>query len=144
MSSSDSIITYGSTAALPSFQHVGASAYSFEETIDRLKRAIESEDLWLIHEINPQMLLKRSGFEIPPARQLLFFHPRYMKKLLSIDPNALIEAPLKLVVMQMPDDTISVRYLNVEMQFNRYNGFEKLSEELAMVCKRLIGSIMAQ
>ncbi len=89
------------------------------------------------------MLLKRGGFEILPTRQLLFFHPRYMKRLLAIDPNALIEAPLKLVAMQMPDNTVSVRYSKVEIQFNRYNGFEELAEELAIVCKRLIRAVSA-
>ena len=66
-----------------------------------------------------------------------------MKRLLAIDPNALIEAPLKLVVMQMPDDTVSVRHAKVEMQFNRYNGFEELAEELAMICERLIRAVSA-
>lgn len=143
MSRPDSIITYGSPSSLPSFQQISVSAYSFEDTISRLKSAIEAEDLWLIHEIDPQMLLKRGGFEILPTRQLLFFHPRYMKKLLGINPNALIEAPLKLVVMQMPDDTVSVRYSNVEMQFNRYGGFEELAEELAVICKRLSRAVSA-
>jgi uncharacterized protein (DUF302 family) len=141
MSNSDSIITYGLTSSLPSFQHISVSSYSFEDTIKVLKAAIESESMWLIHEIDPQMLLKREGLEILCTRQLLFFHPRYMKKLLGINPNALIEAPLKFVVMQMPNNTVSVHYLNIEMQFNRYNNFEEFAEELSQICKRLIRSV---
>lgn len=141
MSNSDVIIPYGSISSPPSFQHVCLSAYSFEHTIDRLKSAIESENMWLIHEIDPQMLVKKEGLKILLTRQLLFFHPRYMKKLLGINPFALIEAPLKLVIMQRPDNTVSVQYLNIEMQLNRYNNFEALAEELSQICKRLVRSI---
>ena len=141
MSISDSIITYGSPSSEPSFQHINLSAFSFEVTVNRLKNAIEAESLWLLHKIDPQILLKRGGFEIFATRQLLFFHPRYMKRLLAIDPNALIEAPLKFVVMQMPDGLVTVRYTKVEIQFNRYSGFEELTEELANICERLVHEV---
>ena len=93
----------------------------------RLKQAIAEEDLWLIYEIDPQTILRRAGHGIPPTRQLLFFHPRFMTRLLAIDPNALIEVPLKLVVMQMPDGTVTVRHPRIDVLLGRYDGLKDLS-----------------
>jgi len=68
------------------------------------------------------MLLQRGGYAIAPTRQLSFFHPRDVARLLSIDPGALPEIPLKFVVMQMPDNSVGVRYCTVESLLGRYEG----------------------
>jgi hypothetical protein len=68
---------------------------SISEIVPRLKVSIESAGFWILHEIDPQGLLKRGGYEIRAARQILFFHPRFMARLLRADAAALIEAPLK-------------------------------------------------
>jgi uncharacterized protein (DUF302 family) len=135
-----SLVTYGSPAP-PEFQHVVISALSFDATVDRLKRALQEHDLWLIQEIDPQMLLQRGGYHIYPTRQLLFFHPRYMARLLALDPNALIEAPLKLVVMQTPDGKVTVRFMAFEMTFGRYDTLTELTKELATLCQRLVQTV---
>jgi hypothetical protein len=44
--------------------------------------------MWVLHEINPQMLLARGGVEIGAARQILFFHPAIMARLLAADSSA--------------------------------------------------------
>jgi uncharacterized protein (DUF302 family) len=134
-------VDYAGVAAAPVFQHVSVSRFSFDETIARLKRALDAEDLWLIHEIDPQMLLRKGGYRIFAVRQLLFFHPRYMARLLAVDVNALIEVPLKLVVMEMPDATVTVRHPRAPVLFARYVGFEQLAEEFASVYRRLIEPI---
>jgi uncharacterized protein (DUF302 family) len=115
--------------------------YPFEETIGRLKRAIANADLWLIHEIDPQMLLRKAGHEIHATRQLLFFHPRFMVRLLRGDPSALIEAPLKLVVMEMPTGSVTVRSTDPTAAFARYAGLEELGRELSAVCLALTATV---
>jgi hypothetical protein len=71
------VLEYG-VVPPPSFQTVVYSVLDFEATVARLKAAIAAEDLWLIAEINPRLLLERAGYAINATRQLLFFHPRYM------------------------------------------------------------------
>jgi hypothetical protein len=43
-------------------------AISLESSVDdvarRLKQCIEAEDVWVLHEVNPQMLLERGGYAI--------------------------------------------------------------------------------
>jgi uncharacterized protein (DUF302 family) len=85
------------------------SRFGFDETLERLRAAIAERGLWVIAELDPQALLKRDGLDIPPARQLLFFHPRYASRVLAADPAALIDAPLKLLVLSLPDGRVGVR-----------------------------------
>ena len=44
----------------PDGQHLVASAMGFDPTVERLKQALKDQDLWLIHEIDPRMLLQRT------------------------------------------------------------------------------------
>jgi len=132
-------VHYAVAAQHPAFQRVLDSPFVLDETVERLKRAMEEADVWLVHEINPQVLLKRGGFSIAGARQLLFFHPRYMVQILERDPSAVIEAPLKLVVMETPDARVTVRCLDVAAQFARYPTLTELGRQLDGLCQRLLG-----
>jgi uncharacterized protein (DUF302 family) len=131
------VVTYA-IASSPPMQSVTRSALEVEGTVGRLKQAVAQEQMWLIHEINPQMLLERGGYAIEPARQLLFFHPRYVARLLASDPAALVEIPLKLVVMQTPDGAVSVSHNDVMCLFGRYPGVAEVAQELAHLVKRIV------
>ncbi len=132
---------FSATASSPPFQAVVTSTLDFEGTLARLKQGIEAADLWLIQEIDPRMLLRRGGYLIAPARQLLFFHPRYVVRLLAADPAAVVEIPLKLVVLQMPDGSVTVRHADVRAQLDRYPGMQALADELATISARLLASV---
>lgn len=133
-------VSYG-TAVEQDFQWSVDSAYDFETTLERLRQAIADNDLWVIHEINPQLLLERGGFAIHSARQLFYFHPRYVARILAIDPAALVDIPLKFVVMQMPDGTVSVRSHAVESLLGRYANLSALTDELSGISRRLLAYI---
>lgn len=137
-------VEYGRAASSPGHQSLSVSRLTFEETLVRLRQAIAEEDLLLIHEIDPQTLLRHAGHSIPPTRQLLFFHPRFMTRLLAIDPNALIEVPLKLVVMQMPDGTVTVRHPRIDVLLGRYDGLHDMANELAASCRRLAQTVAVE
>lgn len=117
------------------------SAYPFAETVERLKAAIATEDLWVIAEIDPQMLLKRGGFAIPSTRQILYFHPRYMARLLASNAAAIVEAPLKFVIMDAPSGEVVLRYPEPKAAFARYDRMSSLSEELGTIAARIAASV---
>lgn len=122
-------------------QCLARSRFPFEETLARLKEGLQAEKLWLIHEIDPQMLMKRGGFAIPSTRQLLFFHPRYLVRLLEQDPRALVEVPLKIAVLELPDGTVMLRHSNVAAALAGYAGLEVLGTELDGILERLLTSV---
>ncbi|WP_166652527.1 DUF302 domain-containing protein [Enterovirga rhinocerotis] len=113
------------------------SPVGFVETISRLKRAIEGQDLWIVAEIDPQMLLSKGGFAILPTRQILFFHPRYMARLLSANAAGIVEAPLKFVIMERPDGTVILLYPEPGQSFAKHPGLSELGEELGQVVTRI-------
>ncbi|MBV9459518.1 MAG: DUF302 domain-containing protein, partial [Bradyrhizobium sp.] len=98
---------------------------------------------WVLHEINPQMLLHRGGYEISPARQILFFHPRLMARLLEADAAALLEAPLKFAVIGFPGGRTQLRWLDPRQAFARYGStaLSELGDELAGICEDIVAGI---
>ena len=127
-------------ATMPPHHLKVTSSYGFEETLQRLRQAISADDLWVIHEIDPQALLRRGGFAITSLRQLLWFHPRLMARLLLTDPGAVPEAPLKFVVSAEPAGVV-VRALNPVLIFSPYAGLAILADELLGVTNEMLDSV---
>ncbi len=131
----------GQGAPPPDFIVTVPSAYGFDETLDRLRHAIEAENLMVVHEINPQQMLRMVGVRTRGMRQILFFHPRYMKRIFETNRNAAIEPPLKLVVMERPDGGAMVRYVDPAYTFGRYNGLDELGRELKGVVEKIVAAV---
>jgi len=127
----------------PSFQQTRGTSASLEAVVDALKAAIIAADVWVLHEINPQALLRRDGIEIEPARQLLFFHPRYMKRLLDADPAAVLEVPLKFAVLT-EDMGVVLRWYDPICAFDRYGNRELkvLGAELSLLCDGIVATAL--
>jgi uncharacterized protein (DUF302 family) len=129
--------------AASSFQHARSCALPIEEVVTRLKEGIVAADLWVLHEINPQMILHRGGYDIGPARQILFFHPRLMSRLLAADSAALLEAPLKFAVIGFPDGRTELRWIDPRQAFARYDSqaLIALGNELARICESIVAGL---
>jgi hypothetical protein len=66
------------------FQRWRICPFPVEEVIGRLRSAMEAASFWNLHEIDSQALLSHEGYAISPARQLLFFHPRPVVRILTL------------------------------------------------------------
>jgi uncharacterized protein (DUF302 family) len=122
-------------------QWTARSNHDFDLTITKLKEAIAARDLWLIAEIDPRMLLARAGLAIQPTRQLLFFHPRYMERLLRADARALQEVPVKIVVMADAAGHVVMRGPDMKIAFDQYAGTSSLGLELSTLCREIISTV---
>ena len=125
------------------FQHSRITTGLLSGIVARLRASIEAADLWVLHEIDPQMLLARGGYDIQAARQILFFHPSLMARRLAADSSALIEAPLKFALTQAGDGEVMVRWSDPAAAFARYGNDElaKLGRDLADICDRIIATL---
>jgi uncharacterized protein (DUF302 family) len=99
------------------------------------------ENLMVVHEVNPQQMLRMVGMRTGGMRQIMFFHPRYMKQILESNPNGTIEAPLKLVVMEAQDGRVMIRYIDPTYLFGRYEGLEDTGRELKGVVEKITASV---
>jgi uncharacterized protein (DUF302 family) len=125
----------------PAFQTVVPSSYGFDDTVAMLKGAIEGENLMVINEIDPQKMLRMVGVKTRGIRQVFFFHPRFMKRLMDINPHATIEPPLKVAVMETPQGTAFVKYLKPSYLFGRYEGADAIGKELDALLAKIVAHI---
>ena len=125
--------------AAASFQRARTCTLPVPDVVARLRQAIEAAGLWVLHEIDAQMLLRRGGYAIEAARQILFFHPRLMARLLAADPAALLEAPLKFAVLELPGGAAMVRWTDPARTFARYGSTElaEIGRALAAACEKI-------
>src|SRR2546421_11792545 len=77
---------------------VARAACSIDAAVAALERSLAEDGMLLIHRIDTQRILAAHGHAIGPARQILFFHPCYMARLLGADRAAIVEAPLKIAL----------------------------------------------
>lgn len=80
----------------------------FHVALETIIKRIQENGFLLLHEINTKEILQRSGIEIKELRQLLFFHPTYMKTLLEVDASKVIRVPLKIVVREIEKDETEI------------------------------------
>ena len=122
----------------PDFLVTGMSNYGFDDTVQILKGAIEQQNLMVVHEIDAQRMLRMVGEQTKGMKQILFFHPRYMKRIKDTNPNAMIEAPLKFIVMERPDGKVMVLYIKPTYLFGRYEGLDEIAKELESITKKIV------
>ena len=125
----------------PEFITTVPSDYGFDDTVDILKGAIEGENLMVIHEINAQRMLRMVEVQVGGMKQLLFFHPRYMKRILEANRNGTIVPPLKVAVMEMPDGKVMVRYPKPSHLFGPYEGLSEIAQELEEVVEKIVANV---
>ena len=125
----------------PEYHVLTKSIYDFSDTVELLKASIEAQNLMVINEVDPQKMLRLVGVKTAGMRQIFFFHPRYMKRIFETNKQASIEPPLKIVVMEMPNGAVMVRYINPSYKFNPYNGLDDLATELDELMAMVANSI---
>ena len=125
----------------PAFLVTVSSVYGFDDTVGGLKSAIEAENLMVIEEINAQKMLRMVGVQTKGMKQVLFFHPRYMKQIMEINKFATIEPPLKIAVMEMPNGKTMVRYVKPSYIFDRYEGLQEIGQEFDALVEKIVGNI---
>ena len=126
---------------LPESQTMLASVYDFNDTVELLTAAIEEQNLMVIKEIDAQKMLKMVNKKVGGMKQLLFFHPRYMKMILEANPMGTIEPPLKIAVMERPDGQVMVKYIKPSALLGKYSGLEEIGKELDEIVTQITDSV---
>jgi uncharacterized protein (DUF302 family) len=138
-------VSYARLAAVShAFQRWRICPFPVEEVMGRLRAAIEAAGFWNLHVIDSQALLSQEGYAISPARQLLFFDPRHVAHILTADPAALLEVPLKFIVLELPEGGVTVRWADPLASFARYRNLEleELGRELSEACDGIVGAVL--
>ena len=113
------------------------SKYSFSETVDILKGAIEEQNLMVIHVVDGQKMMRMAGKKTGGMKQIFFFHPKYMVKVLEANQMAGIQIPLKLIVMEK-NGKVMIRYFMPSYILEPYKGTENVAKELDEIVNKII------
>ena len=117
------------------------SRYSYGETVDILKGAIEEQNLMVIHEVDAQKMLRMAGKQVDGMSQIFYFHPKYMRRVMEANPAATIQIPLKFLVMEKPDGKVVIRYFKPSTILNSYKGEESISAELDSLVEKILTEV---
>jgi uncharacterized protein (DUF302 family) len=127
--------------APPEFLVTTPSNYDFSDTVDLLKGAIEQQNLMVINEIDAQKMLRMVEMKSGGMKQIQFFHPRYMKAIIEKNRNGSIVPPMKIVVMEMPNGKVMVRYDRPTHMFESYEGLGDIASELEEITAAVVSEI---
>jgi uncharacterized protein (DUF302 family) len=136
-------VTFGKPATeAASFQSSQLSTRSFEEVLTRLRNEIQGAGLRVLNEIDPQKAVQGIGRSMGGLRLIFFFHPNLVVRVLETDWTAMVEAPLKLVVTELPEGSVSIRMADPATAFGRYgnSALASFGSELADTCRRIIAA----
>ena len=113
------------------------SKYSFSETVDIIKGAIEEQNLMVIHVVDGQKMMRMAGKKTGGMKQIFFFHPKYMAKVLAANKMAGMAIPFKVIVMEK-DGKVMVRYLMASNALKSYKGTETVAKELDGLIMKIV------
>ena len=131
----------GQKMKLPESQTMLVSAYDFNDTVELLTVAIEEQNMMVLKVINAQQMLKMVNVQVKGMKQLLFFHPRYMKKIMQANPMGSIEPPLKIAIMERPDGKVVVKYIKPSSLLGKYDGLAGIGAELDEVLATIASAV---
>lgn len=76
------------------------SVYGFAETIERLKKDIAGKGIMFFSEIDQSKLAAGAGIKLNPSTLLIFGNPPLGTQFMTSNPNAGLDWPVRLLVIQ--------------------------------------------
>lgn len=117
------------------------STQNFEQTVSSIKAAIKDMGLAIIFEANHKNMIEMVGGQATPSIVIGFAKPQMGEQLLSIEPLAGIEMPMRIAIRELNDGQVKVIYYQPSALFANYNNpklgklGEKMDKMVAMFVK---------
>jgi len=142
------LLAYGSTA-FAGHRVSKMSRYKFQETVDKIKAAIEAEGFKVVSVVDHQATLKEAGVTKWPWVVIEFFSPKYTREVLEAEASADIDIPLRISVMDgNPKDPHGAAphasYYKPSVLFADYRKLAKVGKELDAALVKIVQPIEAK
>ena len=104
------------------------SLYPFDETVGRIEGALRAAGNTIFARIDQAAAARAAGLSLRPTVAIVFGNPKAGTGLMQTSPAFALELPLKIVVWQGDDGTVTVayRFLRVLAQTNPIAGQDAL------------------
>lgn len=116
------------------------SKYDFDETVSRIKEAIEGQQLMVLFTADHQQMLKMVQVDANPMVTVEFFHPRYGKRIFEGNREASAEIPLRIMVMDSSMGAM-VSWVKPSTTIGKYKGLGSLGSELDGTLQKIASSV---
>jgi uncharacterized protein (DUF302 family) len=97
------------------------SRYGIDETIDHLKADIAAKGIKFFAEIDQSQLGAGANITIRPSKLILFGNPPLGVQFLSANPYAGLDWPVRMLVLQEADGSVSVAWTDFGYIAGRYS-----------------------
>ena len=128
----------------PDRDYMVLSPYTFEQTIERLQKVLESKNITVFATIEHHKAAKAVGESMSPATVLIVGNPKIGTALMQENPLLAIELPLKILVYQ-EGKTVNIRYEKIAAIAEKYHikqnfgTAEKIDAAMLQLIKLSIG-----
>ncbi|WP_292932984.1 DUF302 domain-containing protein [Novosphingobium sp. PASSN1] len=96
------------------------SRYGMDETVRRLRADIASKGIQFFTEIDQSHLGAAANIPIRPSRLILFGNPPLGVQFLSSNPYSGLDWPVRMLILEEADGSISVAWTDFAYLANRY------------------------
>jgi uncharacterized protein (DUF302 family) len=110
---------------------VQKSAYSIDETVQRLKSDIAEKGIMLFDVIDQQKLARGAKIDLPPSRLMVFGNPPLGIQFLTANPAAGLDWPVRLLVYQDATGQVWTAYTDFGWIAQRH-GIDSRDQQFAM------------
>ena len=101
---------HSSSHTMPAHQTTIHSAYSFNDTVAKIRQAIESKGMTVFAMIDHQAAAQKAGLQMQPAIVLIFGNPKAGTPLMVKDPAFALQLPLKVLITET-EGKVQVSYV---------------------------------
>jgi uncharacterized protein (DUF302 family) len=107
------------------------SAYSLDETVERIKKDIADKGIMFFQAIDQSKLAADAGIQLRPSTLLLFGNPPLGTQFLTANPYSGIDWPVRLLVSQDSQGTVWATYNDFAWIAKRH-GITNRQQQFAM------------
>jgi uncharacterized protein (DUF302 family) len=110
-----------------------ASAYSVDETVERLKAILETRGVKLFALIDHSGEAEKAGMKMAPTKVLIFGNPAAGTPLMIAAPSIAIDLPLKLLIAEGAGGRVSISWNDPAWLQSRHGFPAELVQNIAVV-----------
>ena len=104
----------------PDRDYMAQSPYTFEQTIERLQKVLESKNITVFATIEHHKAAEAVGEELAPAAVLIVGNPKVGTALMQENPQLAIELPLKILIYK-EGKIVRIRYEKISAIAEKYH-----------------------
>ena len=117
------------------------SAYGFDETLQRLIKAIEAAGMTVLARIDHAAGARQIGLTMPATVVVLYGHPRGGTPIMQAAPHAALDLPLRALVREVEVGKVMVAYHPIAELLRRDGAPDDMAKRLEPAQKLLFEAI---